>query len=115
MNDTDKTPAQGSAAASLGAHSKDAHEKPGAERQQGSDNSSMADTVQDYAGRAREGLEHVGEKAREMAGTARDAVANQGARAAGQAQQMMRDQPMMALAVTGLAAFTLGVLLGGRR
>ena len=117
MNDTDKNAGHGSAAASLGAHSKD-NDK--------ANRASISDTAQSYAHQAREGLEHagekaregmerVGEKARDIAGSAREAVATQGARAADQAQQMMRDQPMMMLAITGVACFALGVLLGGRR
>jgi ElaB/YqjD/DUF883 family membrane-anchored ribosome-binding protein len=117
MNDTDKNAGHGSAAASLGAHSKDADK---------GNRPSMSDTAQDYAHQAREGLERAGEKAREgmeragekardMAGSAREAVATQGARAADHAQQMMRDQPMMTLAITGVTCFALGVLFAGRR
>ncbi len=65
--------------------------------------------------KARDGLERAGEMARDMAGTAREAITTQGARAADRAQQAVREQPVMTLAITGIACFALGLLAGGRR
>lgn len=45
---------------------------------------------------------------------ARRAVSGQAGRASDQVVEFVREQPFIALALTGLACFTLGILLGRR-
>lgn len=113
MHDTQP---QGSAAASLGAHSKDS--QPQARQGTQDDHGGQGSWQQagaSLAGQAREGVERVAAGVRDMAATARDTVATQGSHAMESTGRMVRDQPMMALAVTGIACFALGMMIGRGR
>ncbi len=99
---------QGSAGSALGAHSKDS---PHGESQPGSWQQAGAD----MAGEAKEGMERVAHTVRDAAATARDTIATRGSQAMESTGQMVRDQPMTALAVTGLACFAIGMMIGRGR
>lgn len=105
---------QGGAGSALGAHSKDSH--------QGSSQSSTQErgaswqqTGADMAGQAKEGVERVANTVRDAASSARDTIATSGSKAMETTNQMVRDQPMTALAITGLACFAIGMMIGRGR
>ena len=99
-----KTP--GSAAAALAAHSKDAST---------AGQTPASSTMGESSGaKATDGVEHIRTSVREAAGNAREALAGQGGYAVDQAENFIREQPFVALAVTGMACLALGLLLGRR-
>jgi ElaB/YqjD/DUF883 family membrane-anchored ribosome-binding protein len=132
---------QGSAGSALGAHSKDSPQGQGAsaaatgtmgqhggsqssgvsqgDAKQGGRDESSSDNWQqagaEMAGQAKEGMERVANTVRDAASTARDTIATRGSQAMESTGQMVRDQPMTALAVTGLACFAIGMMIGRGR
>lgn len=72
-------------------------------------------TGAELAGQAREGMERVASGVRDAAATARDTIATRGSQAMESTGQMVRDQPLMALAVTGIACFAIGMMIGRGR
>ena len=69
----------------------------------------------EMADQAKEGVERVAHNVREAAASARDTIATRGSQAIETTGQMVRDQPMMALAVTGIACFAIGMMIGRGR
>ncbi len=127
---------QGGAASSLGAHSKDSvpgqpgtqsgtnkagtsqsgsshgQSKPG----EGSESSTGSwQSTAGVAEQAREGMERVKSTVRDAAEQARDTISTRGGQAMESTGQMVRDQPFMALAVTGIACFAIGMMVGRGR
>lgn len=114
MNDS--KPA-GSAAAALGAHSKDGSEsgQPGvASASGGAAQAQGTESHADMAHEARERIERMTNTVRDAAGAARETVVTQGGRAMEQTGRVVREQPLMALAVTGLVCLAVGAMLGRR-
>jgi len=118
MNDS--KPA-GSAAAALGAHSKDGSEsgQPGVASASGGASGGAAqaqgtESHADMAHEARERIERMTNTMRDAAGAARETVVTQGGRAMEQTGRVVREQPLMALAVTGLVCLAVGAMLGRR-
>ena len=120
---------QGGAASSLGAHSKDSVPgQPGTQSGASSHGQSKAGNApeggaatgswQSTAGvaeQAREGMERVKSTVRDAAEQARDTISTRGGQAMESTGQMVRDQPFMALAVTGIACFAIGMMVGRGR
>lgn len=72
-------------------------------------------TARDAAESAREGMDRATATVRDTAESAREAIASHGGQAMEATGRMVRDQPLTVLAVTGLACFALGVLVGRGR
>lgn len=103
---------QGGAGSSLGTHSKDSPHGGQASTQE---RGSWQQAGSEFAGQAREGMERVAHNVRDAAASARDTIATRGSQAVESTGQMVREQPMMALAVTGIACFALGMMIGRGR
>jgi ElaB/YqjD/DUF883 family membrane-anchored ribosome-binding protein len=110
------TPA-GGAGPAIAAHSKDGSEPVGNK----SDRGGFSENLSELSDKAGEGVERVKASVREATGNARDALSGsarealaEGGRAAGQAVDVVRDQPFIAMAVTGAICLVFGVLLGRR-
>ena len=120
---------QGGAGSALGTHSKDTSHgggsQHGASQPQGGTSQSTATQDRgsgtwqqagaDMAGQAKEGVERMAHNVRDAAASARDTIASSGSKAMETTNQMVRDQPMMALAVTGIACFAIGMMIGRGR
>jgi len=118
---------QGGAASSLGAHSKDSvpgqpgtqqGTHPGTPSGKTSPDQSPTGSWEAAAGvgeQAREGMERVKSTVRDAAETARETISSRGGQAMESTGQMVRDQPLMALAVTGIACFAIGMMVGRGR
>jgi ElaB/YqjD/DUF883 family membrane-anchored ribosome-binding protein len=72
-------------------------------------------TASDAAEGAREGMDRAKASIRDTAESAREAISTHGGHAMEATGRMVRDQPLTVLAVTGLACFALGVLVGRGR
>ncbi len=112
MNET--TPA-GGARPAIPAHSKDSTTG------NRSDRGGFPDNLSELSEKASEGVERVKASVREATGNARDALSGgarealaESGRAAGQAAEAVRDQPFIAMAITGAICLVFGVLLGRR-
>jgi ElaB/YqjD/DUF883 family membrane-anchored ribosome-binding protein len=108
----------GGAGPALAAHSKDAA-APGpnpASNKTGSSEPSggVSETVSRLSEQAREAAGRLGSSVSEAAGSARQTLSEQGGRAVNQAGVFVREQPLMALAVTGVVCLAMGILLGRR-
>jgi len=104
---------EGGAGPALAAHSKDGS-VPGqtpASEAIGRPASSFASDVSQHT---RAAVNHAASSAYGAAGRARDMVSERGGQAADQLGQFVREQPMLALTVTGAVCLLLGVLLGRR-
>jgi ElaB/YqjD/DUF883 family membrane-anchored ribosome-binding protein len=77
--------------------------------------STWQQTGAEMAGEAKDGVERVATTVRDAAASARDTIATRGSQAIESTGQMVRDQPMTALAVTGLACFAIGMMIGRGR
>jgi ElaB/YqjD/DUF883 family membrane-anchored ribosome-binding protein len=116
-------PIDGGAGPALAAHSKDAA-APGAmpaSSATGNERTSSAgaapgisEKVSRLSEQASEAAGRATSWASASAGNARQALSGQGGRAADQAADFVREQPLVAIAVTGLVCLALGVLLGRR-
>jgi len=122
MNET--MPA-GGARPALAAHSKDGS----APRQVSdagatgakSDLGGFSENLSELSDKASEGVERVKASVREATGNARAALSGgarealaEGGRAANQAVEVVRDQPLIAMAMTGAICLLFGILLGRR-
>lgn len=112
---------QGGAGSALGAHSKDtsgtqshgqSHGQSTGTQERGG---SWQQAGADMAGQAKEGMERMASNVRDAAASARDTIATRGSQAMETTNQMVRDQPMTALAITGLACFAIGMMIGRGR
>lgn len=117
-------PIDGGAGPALAAHSKDASATGSAAASAAQGNNDGASTAGAAPG-VTEKVSRLSEQASEAAGraaswastsagNARQALSGQGSRVADQATEFVREQPMVAIAVTGLVCLALGVLLGRR-
>lgn len=95
---------------SSGGHSSGGHASGGQ-----SSGGSWQQTGAELAGQAREGMDRMASGVREAAASARDTIATRGSQAMETTGQMVRDQPFMALAVTGIACFAIGMMIGRGR
>ena len=113
----------GGARPAIAAHSKDGLAPPHMSNSSGNkaDRSGFPENLSELSDKASEGVERVKASVREatgsareaMAGTAREALA-EGGRAADQAVELVRDQPLIAMAITGAICLAFGILLGRR-
>ncbi len=99
---------EGGAGPALAAHSKDAS-KPHT-----SVANEAADTVSGLAGQMREAVGHAASSVSEAANAAGETVSRQTSRAADQAAEFVREQPLVALLATGAICFMLGTLISRR-
>ena len=111
---------EGGAGPAIAAHSKDAS-TPGAtpasstrEESDPEQPSSASDTISGVAGQAREAAARLGASVTEAAATASQSLADRGGRAADQTATFVREQPVVALAVTAAVCLAIGILLGRR-
>lgn len=109
---------EGGAGPAIAAHSKDAS-APGAIPASSTTEStgrpsSVAETISGVAGQAREAAGRLGASASDAAGTAKQSLADRSGRAADQTATFVREQPIVALAVTGAVCLAIGILLGRR-
>ena len=102
----------GSAKPALAAHSKDAS-APG-QTPMSSATGDAGATTEMGGDKVRASVEAMTSSAREMAGNVRQTLSDQSGRAADQATEFVRAQPLIALSVTGAICFAFGVLLGRR-
>jgi len=115
----DENQTVGGSGPALAAHSKDAS-APGptpASSATGSDaapSSSVRETVSGLTGQAREAAGRLGSSVSDAAGRARQSLSEQGNRAADQGSALVREQPFIALALTGAVCLVIGILLGRR-
>ena len=102
---------RGGAAPALAAHSKDGA-TPGQTPASGmaGDNGATNSQAEAVGAMAKNGMEQV----RNAAGSVRETLSDGTGRAADQAAEFIRAQPMIALSVTGAICFAFGVLLGRR-
>lgn len=102
----------------LAAHSKDGSAAGGTPASNATGNSweteNMGETVSRLAGQAQDGVERAATAAREAAGNAADTLSKQGSRAVDGATDFVRDQPLLAMAATGIVGLILGALLARR-
>jgi ElaB/YqjD/DUF883 family membrane-anchored ribosome-binding protein len=106
----------GAAGPAIAAHSKDAspdRPKPRPAADAGH-NGALPESLAALSERAHEGAERVKASVREMAGNARDSISGQTSRAADRAASAVREQPFVAMVLTGLFAMAIGVMLGRR-
>jgi ElaB/YqjD/DUF883 family membrane-anchored ribosome-binding protein len=110
---------EGGSGPALAAHSKDAS-APGptsASSATGDDtsgSSSASEVVSKLSGQAREAASRVGASVSDAAGRARQTLSEQSSRAADQGLALVREQPLLALALTGAVCLVIGILLGRR-
>jgi ElaB/YqjD/DUF883 family membrane-anchored ribosome-binding protein len=116
-------PVDGGAGPALAAHSKDASAagpSPASSATGGDGGTSggMAAGISEKVSRlsqsANEAAGRAASWASASAGNARQTLSGQGGRAADQAAAFVREQPLVAIAATGLVCLALGVLLGRR-
>ena len=110
---------KGGSGPALAAHSKDAS-TPGptsASSATGDDASGMSrigEVVSNVSGQAREAANRVGASVSDATGRARQTLSEQSGRAADQGSAFVREQPLLALALTGTVCLLVGILLGRR-
>ncbi len=115
----DENQIKGGSGPALAAHSKDAS-VPGATSassatgNDASGSSSASEAVTHLSGQAREAAGRMGASVSDAAGRARQTLSEQGSRAADQGSALVREQPFVALAVTGVVCLVIGILLGRR-
>ena len=109
---------RGGAGPALAAHSKDgsaAGQTPASSATgNNGDTHGLSDDLNRLSEKARAGAERVTASVREAAGHAGETLSRQGGRAVDEATHFVRDQPLVAVAVTGAICFALGVLLARR-
>ena len=125
----ENTPA-GGAHPAIAAHSKDGSESRHKSSSNGTgdkatgdkkDLGGFAENLSGLSDKASEGVERVKASVREATGNARAALSGgarealaEGGRAANQAVEVVRDQPLIAMAMTGAICLLFGILLGRR-
>ncbi len=109
----------GSAGPALAAHSKDGS-APGPTPMSSATGSHdgragpVPETASPLSEQAREAAGRVRSSVYDAAGSARQSLSGQGGRAADQAAEFIREQPLAALAITGVICFAFGLLIGRR-
>jgi ElaB/YqjD/DUF883 family membrane-anchored ribosome-binding protein len=115
----DENQVKGGSGPALAAHSKDAS-TPGATAASSATGNpaggatSATETVTNMSGQAREAAGRVGASVSDAAGRARQNLSEQGSRVADQGSALVRDQPFVALALTGVVCLMIGMLIGRR-
>jgi ElaB/YqjD/DUF883 family membrane-anchored ribosome-binding protein len=115
----DENQVQGGSGPALAAHSKDAS-TPGqtpASSAKGNDGhaaGSAGETVNRVSEQAREAAARMSASVSDVAGRARQGLSEQGSWAANQGSALVREQPFVALALTGAVCLMIGILLGRR-
>jgi ElaB/YqjD/DUF883 family membrane-anchored ribosome-binding protein len=71
-------------------------------------------SLSNVSGQACDSANRVGASVSDAAGRARQTLSEQGSRAADQGSAFVRDQPLLALALTGTICLVIGILLGRR-
>ena len=110
---------KGGSGPALAAHSKDAS-TPGptsassASGNEPSGSSGAGETASRLSGHAREAASQMNASVSDAAGRARQGLSEQGNRAADQGSALMREQPFVALALTGVVCLMIGILIGRR-
>jgi ElaB/YqjD/DUF883 family membrane-anchored ribosome-binding protein len=110
---------EGGSGPALAAHSKDAS-IPGptsassATANDPGGSSSAGETASRLSGQAREAATRMGASVSDAAGRARQTLSAQGGRVADQGSALVREQPFVALALTGAVCLVIGILLGRR-
>ena len=111
----------GSAGPALAAHSKDASAAGAGAASRPTGNGAehpsakaegVADTVNQWAGQARDAAGRAADAASQYAGQAQQQFTQQGGQMIEQAADFVREQPLTALLATGAVCFILGLLLG---
>ncbi len=115
--DESKNP--GGAGPALAAHSKDGSVPgPTSASSTTGDNGDraggVADTVGRLSGQAREAAGRASSSISGAAGSTRQTISDQGGQAVDQVSTFVRDQPLAALAITGIIGLALGVMLARR-
>ena len=115
----DENQIPGGAGPALAAHSKDGSAPgPTSASSTTGDNSDRAqggtDTVNRLAGQAREAAGRAASSISGAAGSARQTISDQGGQPVDQVSTFIREQPVAALALTGMIGLALGVLLARR-
>jgi len=109
---------EGGSASALASHSKDASVDgpPPASSRTGepAQVSSHPEGVGGFAGQVREAVGQAAASVSDAAGAASKTVSQQSARAADEAMDFVREQPLVALMVTGAVCFILGMLIPRR-
>jgi len=108
---------RGGAGPALAAHSKDA--APGQSAASSTtgnqwDAGEMPDKVNGLSDAAHGSVNRVATAVRDAAGKARETLTGHGARAADQAADFIREQPLMTVAITGAICLAFGLLLARR-
>jgi ElaB/YqjD/DUF883 family membrane-anchored ribosome-binding protein len=109
----------GSAGPALAAHSKDGS-APGPTRastatgEDGGGTSADTDTVSKISGQAREAAGRAASSISETVSSVRQNISGQGGQSVDQISAFVRDQPIAALAITGVLGLLMGVLLSRR-
>jgi ElaB/YqjD/DUF883 family membrane-anchored ribosome-binding protein len=118
----ENTPA-GGAGPAIAAHSKDGSEPRHVSNSGGNkgNGGGFPENLSELSDKAGEGVERVKASVREATGNAREALSGsareamaEGGRAADHAVDLVRGQPMVAMAITGAICLVFGVLLGRR-
>jgi ElaB/YqjD/DUF883 family membrane-anchored ribosome-binding protein len=102
---------EGGAGPALAAHSKDGSVPGPTPASEATDKAAPASAM---AHQAYDAVSNAASSAYSIAGRARDTVSDKGGRAADQLGQFVREQPVLALLMTGALCFALGLLLGRR-
>jgi ElaB/YqjD/DUF883 family membrane-anchored ribosome-binding protein len=103
----------GSAGPALAAHSKDAS-VPGQTPASSTAGHQDPPRTGEFGQTLREGAEAARETIRDAAENTRAILSERGGRAAGQTADMVREQPFVAMAITGVACLAIGILIGRR-
>jgi ElaB/YqjD/DUF883 family membrane-anchored ribosome-binding protein len=104
---------EGGAGPALAAHSKDGS-VPGQTPASEAIGRPASSSASNMAPQARDAVSNAASAAYSSAAQARDMVSERGGRAADQVGQFVREQPVLALMMTGVLGLTLGLLLGRR-
>jgi len=115
----DKNQTEGSAGPALAAHSKDSS-IPGptpassATGREATPSSNATETASKLTGQARDAASRLGSSVSDAAGRVREGLSTQGSRLVDQGSTLVREQPFVVLALTGVICFAIGYLIGRR-
>ena len=115
----DENQVQGGSGPALAAHSKDAStpSPTSASSAAGNDattSGSAGETVTRLSGQARKAADRMSASVSDAAGRARQGLSEQGSWAANQGSTLVREQPFVALTLTGAICLMIGILIGRR-
>jgi len=104
---------EGGAGPALAAHSKDGSVR-GQTATSEATGQSATPSASSMAQQARDAVSNAASAAYSSAAQAQDVISKRGNQAADQVSQFVREQPVLALMMTGVLCLTLGLLLGRR-